>query len=257
MLPEIDLGPVSIQTFGLSLAAAFLCGGVLAARRMAEIGRPTDWAYEGLLAAVVGGVIGAHVDWIIENWAETSQDLLGSFFSGTGLVFFGGLAGGALSALAWARWRGFLGLELLDLAAPCLAIGYAVGRIGCQVAGDGDYGIASDLPWAMPYPNGTVPTLVAVHPTPVYETLVMGFVTLALWRLRGRFAAGVLFSLYLLIAGTERFLIEFIRRNEEVAAGLTLAQIISIALVAAGTAGIVAGRRRRRGAAVFAQGESV
>ena len=95
-----------------------------------------------------------------------------------------------------------------------LAIGYAIGRVGCQLSGDGDYGMHSDLPWAMAYPDGTVPTTDEVHPTPVYETLAMGIVALVLWRLRDRFAPGVLFGLYLMIAGIERFLVEFIRRND-------------------------------------------
>ena len=130
-----------------------------------------------------------------------SGDLLGNIFSGAGLVFFGGLIGGAVGVLLWARWRGWLGWELLDSAAAPIAIGYAVGRIGCQLSGDGDYGEPSDLPWAMAYPEGTVPTTDEVHPTPIYETLTMGLVTLLLWHLRDRLAPGVLFGLYLILAG--------------------------------------------------------
>ena len=87
--------------------------------------------------------------------------------------------------------------RLLDLAAAPLALGYAIGRIGCQLSGDGDYGRASDVPWAMSYPDGTVPTTEEVHPTPVYETLAMGLVAWLLWRWRDRFRPGVLFALYL------------------------------------------------------------
>ena len=123
-----------------------------------------------------------------------------------------------------------------------LAVGYAIGRVGCQLSGDGDYGTASDLPWAMAYPDGTVPTTDEVHPTPVYETLAMGLAGIVLWRMRDRFAPGVLFGLYLMIAGVERFLIEFIRRNDEVVAGLTQAQLISLVLLGLGAA-IVAVRR--------------
>jgi phosphatidylglycerol:prolipoprotein diacylglycerol transferase len=123
-----------------------------------------------------------------------------------------------------------------------LAVGYAIGRVGCQLSGDGDYGIASDLPWAMAYPDGTVPTTESVHPTPVYETLAMGLAGLFLWRLRDRVAPGVLFGLYLVIAGIERFLVEFVRRNEEVVAGLTQAQLIALAMLALG-AGILTARR--------------
>ena len=111
---------------------------------------------------------------MIQNWDKVSGDLLGNIFSGSGLVFFGGLIGGAIGVLLWARWRGFLGWTLLDAAAAPIAIGYAVGRLGCQLSGDGDYGEPSDLPWAMAYPDGTVPTTEEVHPTPIYETLSHG-----------------------------------------------------------------------------------
>ena len=147
-------------------------------------------------------------------------------------MFFGGLIGGAIGVLLWAQWRGFLGWTLLDAAAPSIAIGYAVGRLGCQLSGDGDYGEPSDLPWAMAYPDGTVPTTDEVHPTPIYETLSMGLVTLLLWHWRDRFAPGVLFGLYLIFAGLERFLVEFIRRNDAVVAGLTVPQLFSLAMLA-------------------------
>ena len=88
------------------------------------------------------------------------------------------------------------------MAAPGLALGYAIGRIGCQLSGDGDYGEPSDLPWAMSYPDGTVPTDQDVHPTPVYETLAMGLVAWLLWQWRDRFRPGILFALYLLLSGT-------------------------------------------------------
>jgi phosphatidylglycerol:prolipoprotein diacylglycerol transferase len=150
------------------------------------------------------------------------------------LVWYGGAIGGAIGVFLWAWWRGFLTLALLDVAAPALALGYAVGRCGCQLSGDGDYGKAWNGPWAMAYPDGTKPTDQTVHPTPVYETLTMGLVALVLWRLRDRFTNGTLFALYLLLAGTERFLVEFIRRNSDVAIGLTQAQLISVAMMIAG-----------------------
>jgi phosphatidylglycerol:prolipoprotein diacylglycerol transferase len=143
----------------------------------------------------------------------------------------------------WAWRRGFLGVALLDVCSVPLAIGYAIGRIGCQLSGDGDYGIKSDLPWAMSYPKGTVPTTVEVHPTPVYETLAMGLVALVLWNLRDRFRPGLLFALYLVLSGIERLLIEFIRRNDTAALGLTLPQLISVAMILAGAAWLVRGRR--------------
>jgi phosphatidylglycerol:prolipoprotein diacylglycerol transferase len=204
--PEIELGPLTLQTFGICFAAAFLAAGALIGVRFRELGKPVDWAYEMGFAALAGGIIGARADWLIQNWDEASDDLLGNIFSGSGLVWFGGLIGGAL----------------------------AVGRIGCQLSGDGDYGREWDGPWAMSYPDGTVPTTDEVHPTPIYETLAMGGVAFALWRLRNRLTGGLLFALYLLLAGLERFLVEFIRRNDDVALGLTQAQLISVGMILVG-----------------------
>jgi phosphatidylglycerol:prolipoprotein diacylglycerol transferase len=244
MQPEIDLGPITLQTFGLMFALGFVAAGVLVARRLKELGKPVDWAYEILFAAALGGIVGARLDFLIQNWDAVSDDLLGNVFSGAGLVWFGGGIGGAAGVLLWARWRGMLDLRLLDICAPGLAIGYAVGRIGCQLSGDGDYGIPWDGPWAMAYPEGTVATDVPVHPTPIYETLAMGLVAYALWRLRFSFRPGLLFALYLVLAGTERFLIEFIRRNDEVALGLTQAQLLSLAMIVVGAVWLIVKARR-------------
>ena len=242
MQPEIHIGPLDLQTFGICFAFGFLASGLVIGRRLRELRKPGDWAYEMTFAALVGGLVGSRLDYVIQNWDEVSDDLLGNIVSGAGLVWFGGLVGGALGVILWARWRGWLGWQMFDVAAVPLAIGYAIGRVGCQLSGDGDYGVASDLPWAMAYPDGTVPTTEEVHPTPVYETLAMGTAGLVLWRLRDRFPAGVLFGLYLILAGVERFLVEIIRRNESVVGGLTQAQLVSLALLAIGTA-IVAARR--------------
>ncbi len=230
MLPEI--GP--IKTFGLMFGLAFVVCGALVARRLRELGKPVDWAYEMIFAALIGGLVGARLYWIVANWDEASEDLLGTIFSGSGLTWFGGAAGGAIAVLLWARWRGWLGLQLLDTAAPALAIGYAIGRVGCQLSGDGDYGGPTDLPWAMAYPDGVVPTDEEVHTTPIYETLAMGLAALLLWRLRDSLRPGALFGLYLVIAGIERFLVEFVRRNDAVLLGLTEAQLTAGAMLVGG-----------------------
>ncbi len=234
MQPEIHLGPLDLQTFGICFAFGFIASGALIGRRLNELGKPPDWAYEMIFAALIGGIVGARLDFIIENYDAVKDDLLGNLFSGSGLIWYGGAIGGALAVVAWARWRRMLNFTLLDIAAPGLAIGYAIGRIGCQLSGDGDYGIPWDGPWAMAYPEGTVATDVPVHPTPIYETLAMGLATYALWRLRDHFQPGLLFALYLVFSGVERFLVEFIRRNDEVALGLTQPQLISIAMIVAG-----------------------
>ncbi len=246
MYPHIHIGPVTLQTFGLMFALAFLAAGALVARRLREIGKPADWAYEIGFAALVGGVVGSRVYFIVQNYDSVKHDLLGHLFSGSGLVWYGGVIGGALGVLLWARWRRFLGLALLDLAAPALALGYAIGRIACQLSGDGDYGKPWNGPWAMSYPHGTLPTPpgVKVQPTPIYETLAMGLGAWVLWQLRDRYRTGVLFALYLVYAGAERFLVEFIRRNHEIALGLTAPQLESAAMIVVGAAWIYAVRRR-------------
>jgi phosphatidylglycerol:prolipoprotein diacylglycerol transferase len=245
VLQEIDVLGLDVKTFGLFFALNFVAWGAVVSVRLRELGKPADWAWEMVFVALAGGFVGARLYWILDNWSEVEGDVLGNVFSGSGLTWYGGLAGGALAMVVWARWRGFLGMHLLDLAAVGLPIGYAIGRIGCQLSGDGDYGKAWDGPWAMPYPDGTVPTTDDVHPTPIYETLVMGSVGLFLWHLRDRVRPGGLFALYLVLAGLERFLVEFLRRNEETVAGLTTAQVTALALVAAGIVLVV--RYQRRG----------
>jgi phosphatidylglycerol:prolipoprotein diacylglycerol transferase len=215
-------------------ALAFVAAGALVAKRFTELGKPADWAYEMIFVALLGGVVGARIYYLVQNWDDVHDDLFGNVFSGSGLVWYGGALGGAVAVFVWAWYRGFLGLALLDLAAPALALGYAVGRVGCQLSGDGDYGIGSSLPWAMSYPDGTVPTDEQVHPTPIYESLAMGLIAWLLWSWRDRFRPGLLFAAYLVLSGMERFLVEFIRRNNEVVAGLTTPQLESLALMAVG-----------------------
>jgi phosphatidylglycerol:prolipoprotein diacylglycerol transferase len=243
--PELHLGPLTLQTFGIMFALGFIASGLVIARRLAELGKPVDWAYEMVLAALVGGFVGARVYFIVEHWDTASDDLLGNVFSGDGLVWYGGAIGGAIAVCSWAVWRGFLSLTLLDVCAPALAIGYAVGRAGCQLSGDGDYGQPSGLPWAMSYPDGTVATDDRVHPTPIYESLAMGIVAWGLWQWRDRVQPGILFALYLILAGTERFLVEFIRRNDEVVAGLTAPQLQSLGMMVAGAVWLLVARTRR------------
>jgi phosphatidylglycerol:prolipoprotein diacylglycerol transferase len=239
MQPTIDILGLSLKTFGLCFGLAFVVSGAMVARRLRELGRPPDWAYEMVFAALVGGLVGARGYWVLGHTGEVREDVLGSLFGGTGLVWYGGALGGAAGVLLWAYRKGMFNLLLLDLCAPALAMGYAVGRIGCQVSGDGDYGTPTDLPWGMAYPHGVVPTAEVVHPTPIYETLSMGLVAWALWRARATFRPGVLFAFYLVFAGTERLLVEFIRRNEPVLAGLTEAQLASVVMLVAGLVWLV------------------
>src|ERR1700726_4130601 len=255
MKPEVHILGISIKTFGVMFALGFVACGAVVARRLRELKMPVDWAYEIVFAALVGGVVGARGYYVIQNYSQVKHDLLGSIFSGSGLVWYGGAIGGAIAVIAWMRWRKVLELRMLDMCATALALGYAIGRIGCQVSGDGDYGIRSSLPWAMGYPHGTVPTPpgVVVQPTPIYETVAMCLVAYALWRLRDRVRRGVIFALYLVLSGLERLLVEFIRRNSEVLAGLTAPQLESIALLIIGVAWLALLVRRGGTAALRAR----
>ncbi|HKH15442.1 MAG TPA: prolipoprotein diacylglyceryl transferase family protein [Solirubrobacterales bacterium] len=244
MQAEIHLGPVTLQTFGIAFAIAFIAAGAVLARRLKELGKPADWAYEVVVVALVGGIVGARLNFIFENYDSVKGDLLGNIFSGSGLVWFGGAVGGAIGVALWAWRRKMLNLTLLDMCAVPLSVGYALGRIGCQVSGDGDYGEAWDGPWAMAYPNGTKPIDITVHPTPIYETLAMGLAAYFLWRLRDRVQPGILFAIYLVLAGTERLLVEFIRRNPTELFGLTQAQLISIVMIVAGVVWLAVKARR-------------
>ncbi len=242
MYPEINLGPLTLQTFGLMFALGFVASGWLIHRRLNELGASEDWAYEIVIAAAVGGIVGAKL-WfsVFEN--EWSLDQI---FSGTGLVWYGGVLGGAAAVIGWAFWRRVISRTTLDLAAPALAAGYAVGRIGCQLSGDGDYGSPTDGWWGMSYENGTVPTPpgVLVHPTPLFEAILIGLLAIVLWRLRDRFAPGVLFGIYLVASSIERFAIEFLRTNEPVGLGLTAAQWTSVVLAVIGALMIIDWRRQ-------------
>jgi phosphatidylglycerol---prolipoprotein diacylglyceryl transferase len=242
VVAHINIFGISIQTFGVFFALNFVAWGALTSRRLAELGKPPEWAFEMVVTAVVGGLIGARAYYLIQNHQSVS---LGNVFSGSGLVWYGGLAGGIVAMLIWAHRRRFLGLQLFDIGAYGLALGYAIGRIGCQVSGDGDYGKVSSLPWAMGYEKGTVPTDpgVTVQPTPIYETVTMGLVAWLLWQWRDRFRPGVLFAFYLVFAGVERFLVEFVRRNEHVLGGLTAAQLESLGLLVIGLIALLFAQR--------------
>jgi phosphatidylglycerol:prolipoprotein diacylglycerol transferase len=244
--PDIHVFGVDLKTFGLCFAAGFIAAGLVIQRRCRELGQPSDTAYEIVLGSLIGGLVGSRVYYLIQHWSTVKHDLVGAAFSGSGLVWYGGLIGGAIGVLIAAKRRNFLSLTMLDACSLPLALGYAIGRIGCQVSGDGDYGKVSDLPWAMGYPHGAVPTPpgVTVQPTPIYETLATGLYVYALWRMRDRFRPGVLFALYLVFAGLERLLVEFVRRNAEVVAGLTAPQLESIGLVLAGLIWIAVAARR-------------
>jgi phosphatidylglycerol:prolipoprotein diacylglycerol transferase len=157
----------------------------------------------------------------------------------SGMAWYGGLglAVATVALLSKVRWRAPL-LPVLDSIAPPLAVGQAIGRTGCLLSGDGCYGIATDLPWGMTFPNGVVPTSIAVHPTPAYEALLcLATFGVLRWMTVRNPAPGRAFCWYLILAGIGRFSVEFLRRDPTLALGLTWAQFVSIGVALLGLLG--------------------
>ncbi len=245
-----DLGPLEITGYGLMMMVAFLMGGWLIARELKRRGLSEDYAADMIAAAVIGGIVGAKL-WYV----AVTQDA-GALFARGGLVWYGGFIGGA-AAVILNGWRLKAPLRwTMQLAAPALPAAYALGRVGCFLVND-DYGRPTDLPWAVRFPHGLPPstaanmeqlfgipvapgidpsTVLAVHPTQIYEAILMLAAFMLLWSLRkGGRPIGWIFGLYLAIAGVERFLIEILRAKDDRFLGpFTLAQLTSVALIGFG-----------------------
>ena len=257
MIPVLfEIGPIKIYSFGLMMGLAFIVGNYLLVNEFRRRRLPDEAPGTITLIALLAGVAGSKLFSLLENWDRFVSDPAGEIFSAAGLTFYGGLVCATLAIWWYVRSKGIPFLRVADAAAPSLIIAYGIGRIGCHLAGDGDYGIPSKLPWAMTYPNGTVPTLasehpalkaeyirlygepvpfdIPVHPAPVYEMLAALAIFALLWKLRTRpLPMGMLFGIYLILAGIERLLIEFIRLNP-LYLGLSQAQWISIGMIVGG-----------------------
>ncbi len=235
-LGSIRLGPIdiplAIHSYGLMLATAFLTVMFIAQRELARKQLDSQLASSIVFASAVGGIIGAKLYAAFEDGSFSVSEL----FSTSGLVWYGGMIGGAAAAFFVLHRSSSPTLPVLDAFAPLFLLGYGIGRIGCFLAGDGDYGGPSDLPWAMAFPNGTVPIDVPVHPTPLYETgmSLIGFGLLWTFRKEKEMTPGWMTGGYLILAGVERFLAEFWRINYPALFGLTTAQILSLVLVGIG-----------------------
>jgi phosphatidylglycerol:prolipoprotein diacylglycerol transferase len=247
MIPILfEIGPFKLHSFGLMMALSFLVTTILAARRFRTLGLDPDRATELGLGAMIGGVIGAKIYYLIDHWELALADPLPMIFSGSGLTWYGGFLGGVIGTLLVARRRGLPLLWLCDFAGPHVAIGYAIGRMGCLLNGD-DYGRPTDVPWAMTFPKGAPPTTTPVHPTQLYEVAggLIAFVLLLRFS-KERLGTGVPFGAYLVLAGVARFVVEVYRTNEPLALGLTMAQWISTGLVLLGLGFIARGRGATR-----------
>jgi phosphatidylglycerol:prolipoprotein diacylglycerol transferase len=227
------IGDFEVTSFGVLVAIGALIGIQIFGRELARRGLPAD-AWNAAIGGVIGGLVGAKVIWTIEFAGSAPwQDLL---FSRGGLSWFGGFIGGVGTGLFMLRRYRVPLIAGLAAATPALAVGHAIGRIGCFMVGD-DYGRPTDLPWGVAFPAGLPPTDVPVHPTQLYEAFALLPLAALLihWRRNG-VADRVVFGCYLVLAGSIRFAIEFVRVNAPVLGPLTLAQTISGVLVMTGAA---------------------
>jgi len=234
------IGDFEVTTFGAMVALGALTGLWILRRELDRSGLPEE-GLDAALIGVVGGLVGAKLIWAIEFRHEAP--FLSLVFSRGGLSWFGGFLGGVGAGLWALRRRRIPILRALAAAAPALAIGHAIGRIGCFLVGD-DYGQPTDLPWGVAFPQGLPPTTVAVHPTQLYEAVGLAVIAWLLIRWRQREVSDVVvFARYLVLAGALRFGIEFVRVNAPIAGPLTLAQLFSGAMILAGM-WIIAAKRR-------------
>jgi phosphatidylglycerol:prolipoprotein diacylglycerol transferase len=233
------IGSFEITSFGLLVGIAALVGMWLFGRELARSGLPAD-AVNAAAGGVVGGLVGAKLLWTVEFAGE--QPVADLLFSRGGLSWFGGAIGGVATGLWLLRRRRVPLLRGFAAATPALAFGHAIGRIGCFLVGD-DYGRPTTLPWAVAFPQGLPPTTVPVHPTQLYEAAALAIlgVLLLRWRRAGT-ADAIVLGRYLVGAGLIRFGIEFVRVNLRVLGPFTIAHLLSLALIAAGT--ILLARRR-------------
>ena len=245
MYPTIvDFGPIGIHSFGLMLATAFITATFVIQSELKRRGFVPELASAIIMAAAIGGIVGAKIYSALLDGQFTFREL----FSTGGLVWYGGFIGGCLGVTFVVIRSPNPTLPTIDIIGPVVILGYGIGRIGCLLAGDGDYGPPSDVPWAMAFPNGTVPTDVPVHPTPIYEALMSWTFFGILWSQRRKFEAtpGIVFGASLVLLGVERFIAEFWRRTPDVLGWMTAAQILSIVAFVVGIAFILWIRTRPR-----------
>jgi phosphatidylglycerol---prolipoprotein diacylglyceryl transferase len=236
MIPYLHLGPLELPTFGLMVALALIAAAYVLQADFDRRGMNAD-AFTMITVAGLTGIFGAKLYHLLETPAEFFAHPLPLLFSRFGFAWFGGFLGG-FGAMLLMGWRAKLPMwTFLDAASPAACFGYAIGRIGCFLSGDGDYGKPTSLPWGMSFPNGVVPTTERVHPTPLYEFAVWCLIGWFLWKLGARASkrpAGEIFCYYLLLTGVARFLVEVIRINPPWILGMSNAQVASMVSVILG-----------------------
>ena len=264
MYPVIyDFGDISIfgfsfhpviNSYGFMLMVAFYSCYYFLNKDLRRLGYNPSLAGDIVFAAAVGGIIGSRIYFLLENFEQFLNDPIGMIFSGGGLVFLGGLLGGFLAVTYVIKKNNLRWGIFADLVAPLLILGYAIGRVGCLLVGD-DYGLPTHLAWGIEFPNGIPPStyrifqtqypwvdlsgftpgVLKVHPTQIYETLIGLGIFYYLYQKRTSVkVAGSLFFTYLVMAGAERFMIEFLRINQKYLFGLSGAQVISLIMISIG-----------------------
>ncbi len=259
-----------MYSYGLMMGIAFIVANYFLTKEVKRKGLNPALASTITLIALIAGVSGSKILYLLENFKYFTRDPIGMAFSPSGLTWYGGFFLATAMIYLYVRSKKISFWKIADSASPGLIWGYGIARIGCHLSGDGDYGVPTSLPWAASYargtyppseafrnipeiasqfPNGIVPDTTLVHPTPVYEFILATGIFILLWKLRKRPAPdGHLFMTYLIFAGLERLLIEFIRINPRVLFGLSEAQILSLILIALGFYGLSYFRRREASA---------
>jgi phosphatidylglycerol:prolipoprotein diacylglycerol transferase len=233
----IEIFGFQISTFGVMLAVAFLVGGWMVSTSLEQSGISSDVAWRLLTWAMVGGIVGSKLWFAVEAVARSpGLSFFEPLFARGGITWYGGLVGGAILVLAVAHRARIPLILTMNVAAPALAIGQAIGRLGCFLVGD-DYGRSTDVPWGIAFPEGIDPISEPVHPTQLYEFAWLGVGGLALWLRRGR--SPFLFAEYLLLQGIGRLWLEAFRTNPAALGPLTNAQVAALCCVLAGVAGWV------------------
>lgn len=241
-----QIGPFTIYSFGTLMAVAALTAGWLVSLELKRCRFNPELASTIIFAAAIGGLAGARLLFVFEEWNSFVRSPWDFIFSGAGFTWYGGVLGGALVVTWVVRRKGIPWLRAADISAPALAIAYGIGRIGCHVAGDGDWGTVTDVPWAVAYTNAVIgwvhpytgvpyPPGVRVHPTSIYEFIQSVIIFAILWPLRKKaYPDGTIFWLYLILSGVARFVVEFWRVNPAVGLGMTEAQWFSLVLASLG-----------------------
>ncbi|MCB0339756.1 MAG: prolipoprotein diacylglyceryl transferase [Bdellovibrionales bacterium] len=251
MIPVIfEIGPLPVNSFGLMMACAFLSGIYLLANSFELEGIDPKISERFIFVAALSGLFGARLWFLIENYSLIDDNLFAAFFSSAGFVFYGGFLFATLCTYLLCLYHKIPFSRFCDAVGPTMALGYAIGRVGCQLSGDGDYGKVTDSIWGISYSTGVVPTPegISVYPTPVFESIFACVITLILVKVEKSHAWRAVpwrrFGLYLLLISVERFLVEYIRVEQRYAYGLSSAQYVSALLMFSGLCMIVLKRVR-------------